>query len=85
VVQTISSSDSIEVYPNPAAGIVTILSGGTSILGVSILNVLGEAVLDIPNLRESDITLDISKLPSGTYFLRIQTSNGSVLRKVVRE
>jgi Secretion system C-terminal sorting domain len=75
--------DSIEVYPNPANGIVTILSGGTSILGVSVLNVLGEDVLDLPMSGESEITLDISKFASGTYFLRIETTNGIVLRKVV--
>jgi hypothetical protein len=85
VVQALPSGDTIEVYPNPAAGIVTILSGGTSILGVSVLNVLGEAVLNLPNLRESDISLDISKIPSGTYFLRIETANGIILRKIVKE
>jgi photosystem II stability/assembly factor-like uncharacterized protein len=76
-------SDTIAVYPNPATETVTILAGGTSIYGVSVMNVLGENVLDMPNLRESDITLDLSKIPSGTYFLQIETGNGSVLRKVV--
>jgi hypothetical protein len=82
VVQT-QSSDSLSIYPNPATETVTILAGGTSIYGVSVLNVLGESVLDMPNLRESDITLDLSKIPSGTYFLQIETGNGSVLKKVV--
>ena len=83
VVQTLSSDDTIEIYPNPATGTVTILAGDASLLGVSVLNVLGEDVLDMPNLRESDITLDVSKIPSGTYFLRIQTVESIVLRKIV--
>ena len=83
VVQTMPSSDTLSIYPNPAGSMVTIISGGTSIFGVSVLNVLGEDVLDMPNLRESELTLDVSKLPSGTYFVHIETSNGSVLRKVV--
>ena len=83
VVQISTVSDTIAIYPNPATGTVTILSGGISLLGVNVLNVLGEDVLDMPNLRESDITLDVSKLPSGTYFVQIETANGSVLRKVV--
>jgi hypothetical protein len=84
-VQSVSepTEDSIEIFPNPAAGIVTILSGGTSISGVSVLNVLGENVLALPNLRQSDISLDISKLRSGTYFFLINTGDGSVTRRVV--
>ncbi len=76
-------SDTISIYPNPAIGTVTILSGGTSIYRVSIVNMLGEKVLDMPHIHESNITLDLSKLPSETYFLQIETANGSVLRKVV--
>jgi type IX secretion system substrate protein len=83
VVATARSGDSIQVYPNPATGLVTILAGGTSIYGVSVLNVLGDVVLDLPNLRESEITLDISKIPSGTYILQINTEGGSITRRVV--
>ncbi len=79
----LQTSDSLSIYPNPASDVVTITSGSTSIYSVSVLNVLGESVSDESNLRESDITLDLSKLPSGTYFLQIQTTNGIVLRKVV--
>ncbi|HZK75429.1 MAG TPA: T9SS type A sorting domain-containing protein [Candidatus Kapabacteria bacterium] len=77
VVEQLPPGDTVEVYPNPASGMVTIRSGGTSILGVQVLNVLGVDVLDMSNLRESDFTLDLSKLPSGTYFLRF-SQNGYV-------
>ncbi len=85
VVQAMPAGDTIAIYPNPASGMVSIRSGGTSILGVRVLNVLGEKVLDVSARRESDVMLDLSKLPSGTYFIEIQTTNGFVLRKVVRE
>jgi Secretion system C-terminal sorting domain len=85
VVQTVHSADSIEIYPNPASGIVTIISGGISIYGVNVLNVLGEDVLDMPNSRESEVSLDLSKLPAGTYFFKIQTSSGTQLRKITIE
>ena len=80
-----STNDTLEIYPNPAIGFVSVLAGGTSILGVQLLNVLGEDVLNAPSSYASDITLDISKLPSGTYFIRIQTSTGNTLRKIVKE
>jgi len=35
--------------------------------------------------HQSQITMDISHLPAGIYFVRIQTENGTVTRKVVKE
>jgi Secretion system C-terminal sorting domain len=84
VVQQIPTGDSIEVYPNPTLGTVTIY-GSIALLDVSVVNVLGEEMLDIPRLNEQSFTFDLSKFPSGTYFLRIATLNGVVLRKVIRE
>ena len=85
VVQARQPVDAIEIYPNPARGLVTIFASGTSIFGISVLNVLGVDMLDLPNQHEPNLTLDLSKLPSGTYFLRIITERGIVLRKIVKE
>jgi Secretion system C-terminal sorting domain len=85
VVQQLPAGDSIEIYPNPSMGTVTILAGGTSIVGISVLSVLGEDMLDLPRVNEESLTFDLSKFPSGTYFLRIQTANGTVLRKITIE
>ncbi|MFI5201213.1 MAG: T9SS type A sorting domain-containing protein [Candidatus Kapaibacterium sp.] len=85
VVDRMVPVDSIEVYPNPTLDRVSILSGGTSILGVRVLNVLGTDVLDLPKVNGPGLTFDLSKLPSGTYFLEIETAKGMVLRKVIRE
>ncbi|MCL2683542.1 MAG: T9SS type A sorting domain-containing protein [Bacteroidales bacterium] len=38
---------------------------------------------DISN--KSEITISIAHLPTGVYFIRIQTENGVVVRKVVKE
>ncbi len=85
VVQQLPPGDTMEIFPNPATGMVTIMAGGTSILGITVLNVLGQNVLALPNLRESEISIDLSKLPSGTYFLEIQSTSGLVVRKIVKE
>ena len=86
VAERLPPGDSIEIYPNPTFSQVSIRSGGTSILGVEVLNVLGETILTQPLPKgEEHAVLDLSKLPSGTYFVEIQTANGTVLRKIVRE
>ena len=35
--------------------------------------------------RTSQITFDLSNIPTGVYFIRITTENGVVVRKVVKE
>ncbi|MDP4198802.1 MAG: T9SS type A sorting domain-containing protein [Bacteroidota bacterium] len=86
--------DTLSIYPNPATGLVTIFAGSTAIEHVSVLNVLGVNVFEAggsttpyPRLEKAGefYSLDLSQLPSGTYFLRIETAKGSVLRKLVRE
>ncbi len=82
VVQAISASDSIEIYPNPTTGLVTISAGGISILGISVRNLLGEDVLDVANSYSSQLSIDLSKYPAGTYFLQVQTAQGPILKKL---
>jgi hypothetical protein len=67
------------VSPNPATNFVTVSCAGR----VTITNMLGQDVLDIVRHDRSNITLDVSKLPAGTYFVR---SDGSTtLQKLVKE
>ncbi len=85
----------ISVYPNPTTGVVTI-SGASG--AVVVENVLGEAVLggnstgttpQPPPLpirsRGGGVTLDLSGLPAGTYFVRVETAGGLQVRKVIKE
>ena len=79
-------SDSIEIYPNPASGLVSIRSGGTGILGIRVLNVLGsETGSGFRGPGSGNVSIDLSWLPAGTYFLEIQTSSGLQLRNITLE
>ncbi|MFN7014023.1 MAG: T9SS type A sorting domain-containing protein, partial [Bacteroidia bacterium] len=67
------------VYPNPTSGMVNIRYT-ENISRVVLMNVLGQVVLEErPNLNE--VAIDLSTLPSATYFVKVE-SNGKV--KVVK-
>jgi hypothetical protein len=66
----------ISVYPNPAKDKVTI--GGNHIAEVRVLDNLGRVVKVISLKDATNPTLSLSGLATGTYHLRVQTTDGKV-------
>ncbi|WP_196888197.1 HYR domain-containing protein [Aureivirga sp. CE67] len=70
----------IKIYPNPAKDIVTIESD-IKVQKIYILDMSGKIILDRKGAEEN--TIDVSALARGTYLVRVQSKNNSVLKKVV--
>ena len=77
--------DTIMVYPNPTTGLITIHSEPSAIETVSVLSLLGAHLLNVAHVRSVDVTVDLSTIASGTYFLAITRIDGSTIRKIIRE
>lgn len=69
------------IFPNPAFNQVKITSQSL-IQKVSIQDLSGRTVFQ-GNGGTSQISVDISKLPSGTYFIKLDTSNGSFAKHLI--
>ncbi len=80
-VRELPVSDSVEIYPNPTSGMVTIMSG-SSILGVVVTDVLGTDVYSISKLDQQSATLDLSHIVPGAYFIRIRSAAAITLKKL---
>jgi hypothetical protein len=76
----------IVLYPNPTTGQLRIENGEWRIENVEIFDILGRTVVAYPCgcPENTEITLYISNLPTGMYFVRIQTERGVVVRKVLK-
>ena len=85
-VQTISENEGmVTLYPNPATTSLTISAKGGITL-VAITNVVGQTVYtsELNNLQEADV--DISVLPSGVYFVKVQLVDSYYeVRKFIKE
>ena len=75
-VANISSLENV-VYPNPANGVLNITDNGSKWKKFSISNAIGQIIFegDLILVGHSG-TIDISKLPQGTYNLKLQNENG---------
>ena len=71
------------LHPNPTNGLVTIT--GKDLRTAKVINTLGQCVATIKGDGEQ-LTLDISNLPAGVYFVNITDGEGrKCVRKVVKE
>lgn len=74
---------SLKFYPNPTKGLVNIqVSKGVNISSVEIYNTLGEKIKHIPL---SSSTFSVENLASGVYFVKLKTSEGNLVRKLIKE
>lgn len=72
----------ISLYPNPAAGQLNLnLPDGVELHTAIIHNVLGQVVLKSGNT----LSWDISKLQTGIHFVTLETNEGTVTLKFIKE
>ena len=76
------------VFPNPTMGQFQIVSDEYQVVSIEIFDLLGrtvEAKHVLPeHVLSTETIINISHLPTGMYFVRIQTDNGAITRKVVK-
>ena len=72
--------NTVKLYPNPATDVVNIKTNHT-IKNVRVFNVNGQKVLDIANQSQ----INISNLPTGMYFLNINTNQSNQTIKILKQ
>jgi hypothetical protein len=78
-------SQSIEVFPNPASGVINIAwdnrAGAPEY--VTLMNAAGQEVKTLENSGKELLSIDISGISKGIYFVRCTFAGGSVMRKIL--
>jgi blue copper oxidase len=79
-------SKSIQIFPNPVYSYITLkLNLDLSDAKWSILNVLGETILEEKFNNMDNTTLDVSGLTKGVYFLKVNTAHKIVTQKFIKQ
>ena len=76
-------AEDLRVYPNPTEGYINIANAST-INRISVLNTIGQKVMMIENRAQNEIQINMSALNNGIYFLQIETTNGNITQKVIK-
>ncbi len=75
----------LEIYPNPAKNNIYIKADNTLIENITISDIVGRAVYQSVNNSSSEITVPVSTLPSGLYFMDVMTKNGATRSRFIKE
>ncbi|MBE0638697.1 MAG: choice-of-anchor J domain-containing protein [Bacteroidales bacterium] len=78
----ISTNDQsrFDLYPNPASGAFTITGAGLQ--EIQILNQAGLVVYH-EQLKDFSTVIDVAKIPSGLYFIKVKTNEGTSVEKLI--
>jgi hypothetical protein len=85
LVEEINTGNGFTFIPNPSNDKITISSSAITVNTLlSIFNVSGEKVLE-RQLTDTETQIDISALPRGVYFVRVQNEKMVEVGKMVKE
>ena len=73
-----------DIFPNPSAGAVNIRSEAI-IQSVYVSDINGKFVTSMAGNSRKTMTLDLSKLSQGVYFVKISTPQGSGVQKFIKK
>jgi uncharacterized repeat protein (TIGR02543 family) len=77
-----TESASIKIYPNPVKDELLIESADLTITKVEILDLSGKTVYRFNNVKNK---INVSLLPKGVYFVKLETGKGIVTKKIIKK
>jgi len=75
-------SSELLIYPNPTNGELNIKISGLNIIETKIVDITGKVVFTTNLINNS---IDVSSLTNGIYFLQVQTKEGLLTQKFIKE
>lgn len=76
------SKNNVKLYPNPTQSMITIETvGNVQMNGLTVVNNLGQEVLSQKMDQSDKVVLDVTRLPSGVYHVRIESDRGTLIKQ----
>ena len=70
------------MYPNPVEDVLHFSIQNNTIQQIKLVDINGRIVLETSNnIKE----LNLSNIPTGFYLLQIETTNGSISKKIIKK
>ena len=75
---------SLSIYPSPANNYLVVKTENVAITSLTVVDVNGK-LISTNTPQNSSVKLDVSQLKSGVYLLKIETANGSEVKRFIKQ
>ena len=75
---------SVQIYPNPVNDRIFI-EAETEIEEVVVYDIYGRHQVTETPSRQGNLSIDLSDLKSGIYFVKINTEKGNIVRRIIKD
>ncbi len=82
-VQNSEIDGSVYIFPNPVKEVLQIRSDD-KIISITLSGLSGNCIQILNNISENNLMIDTRNLVSGVYILKIETSRGTLIRKLIK-
>jgi Secretion system C-terminal sorting domain/GEVED domain len=85
-IEEATNNNLVSIYPNPVNDFMTVslVAESLEVTTIYIINALGEIVLT-EKVISSNKTLNTSNLTNGIYFIKVESKNGSAIKKFIKQ
>ncbi len=78
----IALKEEISLFPNPSKGQFHLNSDGSEIFGLELFSLGGQRLMSFSSFQDNE-PIDFGHLKNGVYLIKVNTSKGSIFKKVV--
>ena len=79
------SAEDVLAYPNPARDVIhlDLTKLGNVPVNLRSLDSQGKTIWSADEIRDNEVTIDVSQWKAGMYFLRLATEKGAITKAVI--
>ncbi len=76
---------SFSIYPNPSKGVFKVETTTGILEKITVFDITGKQICIKNNIRDNFSVIDISDSSGGIYFIKIETSKGESIKKIIHQ
>ena len=76
---------SISIFPNPTKNNISIYSPTATITNIEVFDTRGRRIVELLKKQDHVYQLNLDKLETAVYFIKVNTEIGSITKKVIKE